>query len=85
MVPAIVERMRPILLGLADRMLGSRAEAEDAVHDAFMKWQASNRSAIRNPEAWLTSACTRRCIDLLRAAGASAAHTGFVCLCRSLA
>jgi DNA-directed RNA polymerase specialized sigma24 family protein len=59
--------MKPILLGLAYRMLGTNAEAEDAAQDAFTKWQASDRAAIRNPEAWLTSACTRRCIDLLRA------------------
>jgi RNA polymerase sigma-70 factor (ECF subfamily) len=58
----------PMLLGLAYRMLGSRADAEDAVQDTFLKWQDADQAAIENPAAWLTTACTRRCIDLLRAA-----------------
>jgi RNA polymerase sigma factor (sigma-70 family) len=57
-----------MLLGLAYRMLGSRAEAEDAVQDTFLKWQNTDRDAVENPAAWLTTACTRRCIDLLRSA-----------------
>jgi RNA polymerase sigma factor (sigma-70 family) len=59
---------RPMLLGLAYRMLGSRADAEDAVQDTFLKWSNADRSGIDNPAAWLTTACTRRCIDLLRSA-----------------
>ena len=59
---------RPSLLGLAYRILGSRADAEDAVQDTFLKWQAADREAIETPAAWLATACTRRCIDLLRAA-----------------
>lgn len=58
----------PMLLGLAYRMLGSRADAEDAVQDTFLKWQHADQAAIENPTAWLTTACTRRCIDLLRSA-----------------
>jgi RNA polymerase sigma-70 factor (ECF subfamily) len=58
----------PRLLGLAYRILGSRADAEDAVQDTFLKWQKADRSKIDNPSAWLTTICTRRCIDLLRAA-----------------
>lgn len=58
----------PMLIGLAYRILGSRADAEDAVQDTFLKWQATDRGAIDNPGAWLTTACTRRCIDLLRSA-----------------
>ncbi|WP_437564073.1 RNA polymerase sigma factor SigJ [Sorangium sp. So ce542] len=65
---AAFEAMRPMLLGLAYRILGSRAEAEDAVQDTFLKWQSADRSAIENPASWLTTLCTRRCIDLLRAA-----------------
>ena len=56
----------PMLTGLAYRILGSRADAEDAVQDTFLKWQAADRASIDNPGAWLTTACTRRCIDLLR-------------------
>lgn len=62
------ETARPMLLGLAYRILGSRAEAEDAVQDTYLKWQNADRSTIENPASWLTTLCTRRCIDLLRAA-----------------
>jgi RNA polymerase sigma-70 factor (ECF subfamily) len=62
------EEARQRLLGLAYRILGSRADAEDAVQDTFLKWQAADRGEIGNPAAWLTTACTRRCLDLLRAA-----------------
>lgn len=65
---ALFERQRPRLLGLAYRILGSRADAEDAVQDCFVKWSAAGRDAIDNPVAWLTTICTRRCLDLLRAA-----------------
>jgi RNA polymerase sigma factor (sigma-70 family) len=58
----------PMLMGLAYRMLGSRADAEDAVQDTFIKWQKADKQKIDNPAAWLTAACTRRCIDLLRSA-----------------
>lgn len=57
-----------MLLGLAYRMLGSRADAEDAVQDTFLKWQQADTSGIDNAASWLTTACTRRCIDLLRSA-----------------
>ncbi|PMR76506.1 RNA polymerase sigma factor SigJ [Billgrantia endophytica] len=59
------EEARPMLLGLAYRILGSRADAEDAVQDTFLKWQAADREAIDTPHAWLTTTCTRRCLDLL--------------------
>ena len=64
----IFEEASPRLLGLAYRILGSRADAEDAVQDTFIKWQGADRSAIDNPAAWPTTACTHRCIDLLRSA-----------------
>ncbi|GAA3911778.1 sigma-70 family RNA polymerase sigma factor [Luteimonas lutimaris] len=62
------EQARPGLLGLAYRILGSRADAEDAVQDTFLKWQANDRSGIDNPGAWLTTVCTRHCLDILRSA-----------------
>lgn len=65
---ALFERARPRLLGLAYRILGSRVDAEDAVQDCFLKWSAAERDAIDNPDGWLTTICTRRCLDLLRAA-----------------
>ncbi len=64
----IFEQARPRLLGLAYRILGSRADAEDAVQDTFLKWQEVDRTTIETPAAWLTTACTRRCLDLLKAA-----------------
>jgi len=65
---AAFEQARPALRGLAYRILGSLAEAEDAVQDTFVKWQAADRAAIETPQAWLTTVCTRRCLDLLKAA-----------------
>ena len=65
---SLFKARRPFLTGLAYRFLGSVAEAEDAVQDTFLKWSQADRSAIQSPAAWLTTACTRRCIDMLRAA-----------------
>lgn len=64
---SIFESARPSLLGLAYRILGSRADAEDAVQDTYLKWRSAERGGIENPTAWLTTACTRRSLDLLRA------------------
>ena len=65
---AVFEESRRFLFGLAYRLLGTRAEAEDAVQDVYMKWRDAEHDAIDNPRAWLTSVCTRHCIDLMRAA-----------------
>ena len=54
------------LFGLAYRMLGSRAEAEDVVQDVYIRWHQSDHEAIENPEAWLVATATRRSIDRLR-------------------
>src|SRR3954469_15582919 len=63
---------RPVLQGIAYRMLGSLAEAEDAVQETFLRWhrqdQAEQLSEIREPKAWLITTLTRHCIDRLRAA-----------------
>ena len=64
----VFEHNRPRLRGIAYRMLGSVADAEDAVQDVYLKWQKTDDGVINNPEAWLVTACTRRCIDMLRAA-----------------
>lgn len=65
------EQARPALLGIARRILASRTDAEDAVQDCFLRWQDADRTAIDSPPAWLTTVCTRRCLDLLRAADRS--------------
>ncbi|WP_287882915.1 RNA polymerase sigma factor SigJ [Paracoccus sp. (in: a-proteobacteria)] len=64
----IFETRRPFLTGLAYRILGSFAEAEDAVQDTWLKWRSAEHGAVSDPAAWLTTACTRRCIDMLRSA-----------------
>lgn len=64
----IFEEARPDLLGLAYRILGSLTDAEDAVQDTFLKWADADREDLRNPASWLTTVCTRRCLDILRSA-----------------
>ncbi|GAB2177116.1 RNA polymerase sigma-70 factor [Dongia sp. agr-C8] len=62
------------LQAIAYRMLGSMAEAEDAVQETFLRWhrqdQAQQVAEIREPKAWLITTLTRHCIDRLRAAKA---------------
>jgi len=55
-------------MGLAYRMLGVVADAEDAVQDTFLKWQAADPEGIRDEEAWLVTVCTNRCLDILKSA-----------------
>lgn len=57
------ERHRPFLLGLAYRMLGSSAEAEDAVQDAWLRWQSAQAAEIVDARAWLSTTVVRLCID----------------------
>jgi RNA polymerase sigma-70 factor, ECF subfamily len=61
------EAVRGRLFGVAYRMLGSRAEAEDVVQDAYVRWHQADHEAIRTPEAWLLTTTTRLAIDRLRA------------------
>ncbi|MFD0418348.1 sigma-70 family RNA polymerase sigma factor [Streptomyces sp. NPDC127108] len=62
------EASRNRLASLAYRLLGSAADAEDAVQDAFLHWQAADRPQIKVPEAWLTKVVTNLCLDRLRSA-----------------
>lgn len=64
------EASRNRLASLAYRLLGSAADAEDAVQDAFLHWQAADRQQIKVPEAWLTKVVTNLCLDRLRSAQA---------------
>ncbi len=61
-------RLRPRLHGIAYRMLGSPAEAEDVVQDAWLRWQSSPHDALSSAEAWLVTITTRLAIDRLRSA-----------------
>lgn len=62
------EANRNRLASLAYRLLGSAADAEDAVQDAFLRWQAADRTQIEVPEAWLTKVVTNLALDRLRSA-----------------
>src|SRR6516164_2824175 len=62
--------VRPRLFGIAYRMLGSAAEAEDVVQDVWLRWQSTNRKAVENPPAYLATTTTRLCINV-----AQSAHT----------
>ena len=65
---ATFEALRPHLLGVAYRMLGSAADAEDAVQDAWLRWSDIDEATIVTPKAWLSTALGRLCIDRLTSA-----------------
>src|SRR5882757_4599706 len=60
--------VRSRLFGIAYRMLGSAAEAEDIVQDVWVRWQSTNRSMVQNPPAFLAKITTRLCISLVQSA-----------------
>lgn len=67
---ASFEPYRRRLLGLAYRMLGSMADAEDAVQETYLRWHGANRDAVSNPRAFLMTTTTRICLDMLTSARA---------------
>src|SRR5690606_19584992 len=60
--------LRPKLIRIAYRMLGSVADAEDVVQEAFLRWLNADREAVREPEAFLRRVATRLCLDHLKSA-----------------
>jgi RNA polymerase sigma-70 factor (ECF subfamily) len=62
------EAERGHLMAVAYRMLGSRAEAEDAVQECWLRYAAADRAEIRDLRGWLTTATARICLDQLRSA-----------------
>ncbi|MFJ3702470.1 MULTISPECIES: RNA polymerase sigma factor SigJ [unclassified Streptomyces] len=60
----------PRLEAIAYRLLGSASDAEDAVQDTFLRWQATDTGRIEVPEAWLTKALTNLCLNQLTSARA---------------
>ena len=58
---------KPRLSGIAYRMLGSRADAEDVLQEAYLRWHQADIEGLQTPEAWLVTTRTRLCIDRLRA------------------
>ncbi|MEU4291281.1 RNA polymerase sigma-70 factor [Kribbella sp. NPDC026596] len=67
---AIFNEVRPRLMGIAYRMLGSHSEAEDLVQEVWMRWQAADRSAVVSPVAYLSTAVTRLAINASQSARA---------------
>jgi RNA polymerase sigma-70 factor (ECF subfamily) len=60
--------LQPKLRRVAYRMLGSVADAEDVVHEAFIRWMKADRCEVREPEAFLRRTVTRLCLDQLKSA-----------------
>ena len=67
---ASFESHRGALTGLAYRMLGSRAEAEDVVQDAYLRWHEADHDAIEEPRRYLGTIVTRLCLDRMKSARA---------------
>lgn len=65
---SVFETVRPRLFGIAYRMLGSAAEAEDIVQDAWLRWQGTDRSAVVDPPAFLATATMRLAITFAQSA-----------------
>ncbi|QFY07018.1 RNA polymerase sigma-70 factor [Nonomuraea phyllanthi] len=69
MIPAVeFEEYRPMLLGLAYRLLGSMWDAEDVVQEAWLRWEGADQDEIREPRAFLLTVVSRLAIDQLRSA-----------------
>jgi RNA polymerase sigma-70 factor (ECF subfamily) len=66
----LFERSRGRLEAIAYRLLGSASDAEDAVQDTFLRWQAAERAWIEAPAAWLTKVLTNVCLNQLTSARA---------------
>lgn len=66
----LFEAQRRRLLRLAYRMLGSMAEAEDIVQEAWLRWQRVDPRAVREPAAYLGRTVTRLCLDAMKSARA---------------
>ena len=62
--------VRPRLFGIAYRMLGSAAEAEDIVQDVWVRWQTADRSKVRDAAAFLVTTATRLAINVMQSARA---------------
>jgi RNA polymerase sigma-70 factor (ECF subfamily) len=60
--------VRPRLFGIAYRVLGSTAEAEDVLQEAWLRWQHTDRGAVREPEAFLATVTARLAINLAQSA-----------------
>jgi RNA polymerase sigma factor (sigma-70 family) len=64
----VFEAQRHRLFGLAYRLLGSAADAEDVLQDAFLRWDGADQAGINDPAAWLTKVVTNLCLTELTSA-----------------
>src|SRR2546426_8461180 len=64
------ERHRRLLFSIAYRMLGSVADAEDILQDAFIRWQRASKTEVKSPKAFLITVVSRLCISHLQSARA---------------
>jgi RNA polymerase sigma-70 factor (ECF subfamily) len=62
----VFEEHRPVLMGVAYRMLGRVADAEDVVQEAWLRWSGADRTEVREPRAYLVRIATRLAVDRLR-------------------
>jgi RNA polymerase sigma-70 factor (ECF subfamily) len=62
--------LRPRLLGIAYRILGSATEAEDIVQEVWLRWQATDRTVVKDPPALLATTTTRLALNVTQSAGA---------------
>jgi RNA polymerase sigma-70 factor (ECF subfamily) len=65
---SVFEDHRGLLFSIAYRMLGSVADAEDALQDAFIRWQRASETDVRSPKAFLVTIVSRLCINHLQSA-----------------
>ncbi|MET7309411.1 RNA polymerase sigma-70 factor [Streptomyces sp. NPDC005134] len=65
-VTDVFEEHRPVLTGVAYRMLGRIADAEDVVQEAWLRWSSASREDVREPRAFLVRIATRLAVDRLR-------------------
>lgn len=70
----LFQQHRSRLFGLAYRMLGTPSDAEDVLHDAWLRWHAQDIAALDDPEAWLVTVTTRLALDRLRRAKTEREH-----------
>src|SRR5215472_13334936 len=65
---AAFNQHRALLLSVAYRMLGSRADAEDMVQETFLRWRQASMKEVRDPRAFLVTVVTRLCLNHLESA-----------------
>jgi len=80
----IFTELRPVLLKLARRILGSEVEAEDMVQEAYPRWERAAASGVRSPKAFLTTVVTRLCLNHLKLARVRLEHEGAPLLLETL-